>query len=1077
MEPSGPAFGLLSLRRVPPAWLALVTVLFTALVGATLAGTVAGIGAQVLPRAATARLASSPQRSVTVIALGGAGEIRSNARSVGRALGRALHGIPYRLDSAVWSGPLAVAAGPATGQQAEIAAAPQLRAQAALVRGAWPGAAPSGGPIPAALPIQLAAQLGAVPGTQLRLRDLNSGGPLLVRVTGIYRQRSPAAGYWNLDQIWTCSASLRNCPASHGPILVEQASFGSNGLAVAQASWVALPDASGIGPGELDPLAARIDRARSALQSPNVGLVVTTSLPALLRGTATTLAVARSVAVVAGAQLLVPAIAALALAAGLLASHREQETALLTARGAQRRQHARLALLEGVPIGVVAAVAGAFAGAAVEGLLSGQGAQLPSATVWLAELGVVVIVAVVMPVTSLRAQAARGGSPRRGTRSAETGLVRAGADLALVALAAIAVWQLRTSSVTVAGLDPVLIAAPVLALGAISVLLLRAVPLGARLADRVSARSRHFGTALAAWELGRRPVRQAGPVVLAVFTVAAGTLALAQHESWQRSAQDQAGFATGAEVRADLGVPIPLGRVGALTRARGVRAAMPEAVVSSGDSGEVLAIDARTAPAVVLLRPDLSPVPLAALSRRLVPPGPKPGLALPGRPARLRVAVALTPPSGVSLRPATIAVSIEDASGAVYSLPAGTLAPDGRPHSLVVVLTRTESADYPLRLLGLSLTYQLPMLTPSGAPPPAGTARLSLAGIAVAPAVTGSFGAALAEGALVDWQGRAASSDLTNLGVPPSVTGSPGTGLQPRAGAWGRAAGGTLGLAFQPGYAPKPPPGPVAPLTGTVTVAAPPRATVLPAIATRAFAAANGVRAGSVVAVPVGALTVRAKVVAVLPVFPTVTGPAGGLILDGAALQELLVSRQGPPLPVTSWWLRTAGAEVPPGLPAGSAISTQAARTAVLLGDPLSIAQQQILLLVTGAMVLLAVIGFVANVAVDLRAGRRRSALLGVLGVAPAARARLPALEQLLLSVPAALAGLLAGTGLAYLLVPSIILTATATTPVPPVLVTFPLIPEILLAVLVAAAPVLAAAVGALRGPAAFAGLAAMEAS
>ena len=67
-------------------------------------------------------------------------------------------------------------------------------------------------------------------------------------------------------------------------------------------------------------------------------------------------------------------------------------------------------------------------------------------------------------------------------------------------------------------------------------------------------------------------------------------------------------------------------------------------------------------------------------------------------------------------------------------------------------------------------------------------------------------------------------------------------------------------------------------------------------------------------------------------------------------------------------------------------------------------------------------------------------------------------LEQFALSVPAAAVGLLAGIGLARLLVPAITLSTGATDPVPPALAVVPLGQAVALALVTAALPVAAAA-------------------
>src|SRR5262249_34221888 len=100
------------------------------------------------------------------------------------------------------------------------------------------------------------------------------------------------------------------------------------------------------------------------------------------------------------------------------------------------------------------------------------------------------------------------------------------------------------------------------------------------------------------------------------------------------------------------------------------------------------ALDARAAPGTVLLRPDLATLPPAALWRLITPGRPSNGLVLPGRPARLAVTAAVRPPRGVHLGTLLVTLSVQDGWGIVYSVPAGSLPPDGRHHPLAADLTR-----------------------------------------------------------------------------------------------------------------------------------------------------------------------------------------------------------------------------------------------------------------------------------------------------------------------------------------------------------------------------------------------------
>jgi hypothetical protein len=139
----------------------------------------------------------------------------------------------------------------------------------------------------------------------------------------------------------------------------------------------------------------------------------------------------------------------------------------------------------------------------------------------------------------------------------------------------------------------------------------------------------------------------------------------------------------------------------------------------------------------VLLRPDLATLPPALLWQRITPARAGPGLVLPGRPARLAVTAAVRPPPGVDLGVLPVSLSVQDGWGIVYSVPAGSLPADGRYHRLAADLTGPGRAGgrggarYPLRLLGVSFSYQLPgfPVPPSG---PAQATKLTEARIAAA---------------------------------------------------------------------------------------------------------------------------------------------------------------------------------------------------------------------------------------------------------------------------------------------------------------------------------------------------------
>ena len=176
-----------------------------------------------------------------------------------------------------------------------------------------------------------------------------------------------------------------------------------------------------------------------------------------------------------------------------------------------------------------------------------------------------------------------------------------------------------------------------------------------------------------------------------------------------------------------------------------------------------------------------------------------------------------------------------------------------------------------------------------------------------------------------------------------------------------------------------------------------------------------------------------------------------------------------PPLPVTEWWLSTAGHQVPPRLPGilppGSAVTSAAGLAAGLAADPVTAVPQQALLAIAIAAAVLAITGCCVAIAVGIRQRRAESALLAALGVTPGGAARQLCLERLMLGLPAALAGLALGAVIAELLIPAVTLTATASSPVPPVTIQFDWAQTLPLALAVATLPVLVAAAVIARRP------------
>jgi hypothetical protein len=1072
--------------RMRSAWLLLLSVLASTLLAASLVAAFAGFVAAALPQAVSAELLSSAHRSITVSGSVNGATDRADQSAVRASIRHAFGSIPYTAASGLWSDPIGLPAphGAKTIPLVQAASMSKVRSQVRLVAGSWPRGA--GQVIGAVAPESVAATLRLRVGQVLELHDRLTGAKVTFRLTGFYQLVNPAAPYWSVDLIPPSGVSEQPGFVTYGPLLVSGSSFGGGKLAVGGATWFFQLGSTRLAASELDPLAARVASAVRYLSGNQDlgGLAAASGLPALLSAVAAKLVVARSLLLVGELELLLLAIAALTLTARTLATSREEETAIMIARGAGRRQLLALALCEALLITLIATAAGAVLGSRLAGLLARMGALRSAglrvtgvpADDWLMA-GVVLLICAVASIWPALGRVSPGQArTRRGRRTAAAAAASAGADVVLLVLAVLAGWQLREFSLVGGtpsglGIDPVLALAPAIALAAGTVLPLRLLPLLARAGDRLAARTRRFGGAMTTWELSRRAARQSAPMLLVLLATGTSTLALAQHESWRQSAIAQAAFVAGADVRADTIYPATVQTAGGVVHARGVISAMAvSTTLTVPGNGQVLAVDARHGQAVALSQDGQS---LDPVWRHLPNPQVPGAVTLPGRPRQLEITASLAPGQGPSIGPAPLTVSVQDAAGITYSIPAGTLALDGRPHRLLVTLAPSGQADYPLRLLGIAAAFQLP-------PPPgkkgqaaaaSRAAAFTVSGLATLPGKSGGRRTVLpAARLLARWiPGVSAPAfAFAAYGSPPAlirygpdstrggyVRFHPGDGVD---------TGGYVGS-------------PTSPIPGQVSLRAPIAPAVIPGVATTAFLRANQVNVGSVLQVTTGEAAISVRIVAAVPSFPTVTSTAGGLLVDQAAVQDQATVQQQPPIPVSQWWLATRPGAAIRGLPPRTSLVSAAKLTGSLLGDPMTVIPQQAVLATALAAALLAMLGFSVSVAGSIRERRAQAAVLSALGVTGATQACLLTFEALALSLPAAATGLLLGAVLAHLLVPAVTVTAAALAPAIPVVVQIPLATSIGVALAVTAIPVLAAAASAMYRPDPAAQLRAAEAA
>ncbi|WP_042413633.1 ABC transporter permease [Streptacidiphilus anmyonensis] len=1114
---------------------ALVSILVTTTVLAALAGFTSGVAdAGVRRQLNGADVAATP---LLLTRHAGYPDRAVSDKEARRLAATVLPGLPLEIRTLAVSDGFALPGGP-PGDPDVTSLATLDRTRLRLLQGSWPTDAAPGGVVPIAVPEAAAQRLlqgrggspvgagGSPVGERLTLTDQISKAPVTVLVAGVYRAANPADPYWQLDSLGgrgiqragTGTAGSGGGSVggtSYGPMLTTDAAFASGAVPQSQLSWQAVPDTDQLHAADLGALAAA-DRAATARINQQGVYQAVGNLPTVLDQLRLSILVARSTLLVVVLQLVLLTAMTLLLTARLLSEEREGENALLRARGAAPGRIVRLATMEALLLAVPAAVLAPLLARpliqllAAFGPLSAAGIRLdgplPASGWWTALATALGCAVVVVAPTVLRARGAGESEPKRGRRAALPSVLRGGADLALVALAIAAYLQLRhyagtgtldttggatgTTAGGTAGVDPVLVAAPALALAAGTALTLRLLPLVARIGERLATRGRSLPVALAAWQLSRRAHRSAGPVLALALAAAIGTLAIGQNASWEGSQRDQAAFDTGGDIRvASIDVPA-LGQGGMLAALPGVAAAVPvnrqQISIAGGGIGELLAYDTRAEAGRLPLRADLADRSAARLLGGLADPAPQPaglGVPLPGRPAELDLSAQLTV-SGLaadqtlSEQQVPVTVQVMDRFGLAYSLDSRSVAVDGRPHRLEFDLRAAAGSGtpgYPLTVsrIDLGQPVALARRDATGQPHPRLTAAFSLSADGAAASAPSGFG----------WNARTGDSSGGRSGPPyqPGRTdfarpaGTTALTAQLELGTfWDQSSGGPFDTPQTPD------------VDTSFTSARSAPTTPLAAVADQRFLDSDHAHLGSVLTVGDAGGGLRVRITGVVTQLPG-TGAAAEQGLNGQTqagggtvlvdLPSYIRRLNGPDTanasasaPPVEWWLATSAggrARADAALAADGDVAVFYDRVAVASAaahDPIGSGPQSALLAGMVLAVVLASVGFAANASGAVRARATEFAVLRALGMSRRRMARATAAELALPIVLGVGVGLLLGEVITRLVVPLLVLTPQAGVPVPAVLVEIPVLPLAGLLAAVAAVPLLCAALLGFRG-------------
>lgn len=951
-----------------------------------------------------------------------------------------------------------------------------LADRATLVAGTWPEAASAttGGPVPVAVADVVTIPLGLAVGQELGLTSrLDPELVVPVRIVGVFRIDDPSTpAWWDERQVLDGLVTSDDF-ATHGPFfttrehLLERATITSTEL-----TWRAFPRVSALTIDSMGSLRTRVAGLDPRIEAATGGIrtTVTTGLPEILEDAERSLLVSRTGVLVLIVQLAVLAAYAVLLSAALLVEHRRMDTAMLRSRGAGPVRIGALALVEGLLLTVPAAALGPLIAVAALGLLDIVGPLAAigltihpsvSTDAFLASIAgaAACLVALILPALPTRRSFAAATSGVSRASTVPTGQ-RLGLDVALIAVAAIGLWQLRhygaplTQSIHGAvGIDPLLVAAPAIGLLAGAVVALRLLPLLAGLIERATSRGRGLVSSLGARQLARRPLRYTRAALLLMLAMSMGVFAVSYTHTWTASQVDQAGFQVGADVRVEPGT-----RAGSVPRwgADQAYASLPGVTARSAverdsvqasrsEGGTIVALDAGAAGRIITMRPDLADAPLPELLAPLAARRPElAAVRLAGEPRAIRLQVApefrvverlvfdddLGQLVAEPVDPARIAgrsgigasVVVRDASGGLHRFDGGTATLGGGPQWVTVALgdptETTTSFAYPLDIVGVELRLNLPgdLQSPD--------ATIVVRGVEAAP-----LGG--------DWQ--PIPMDLgRGWRLTASIDGLPHETLEPSLRADGLAA--EAGSGGMPVFRGEDQYG-----RGTDFVFAPSELTALadaaiPAIASAAFLEASALAVGESLPLEIAGVRRTVEVVGAVRAFPTVEEDQPVLVVDLPTITLLRFEGSDSVDPPDEWWFAVDDGALDATVAAledrpidSRSVVSQAGRARALATDPVALGIIGALSIGFVAATLFAVVGFVVSAAVSARERVSEFALLRALGLSSGQLSSWLSLENAVLAVVSLVAGCALGLVIAWVVLPFVTVTQEARTPFPPV--------------------------------------------
>lgn len=1069
----------LATRRSRVQWALLSVVLLVSVLSATLLGTLSLLSVATETFAARAAMDGASAQSIRIthrVSPSSVATVAQVEEFSAAAVAEQLGAIPFTSHVTAQSVPLAVPREDRPIALGYLATDDRLESLVTLADGAWPQARATG-PLEVLVPPRLMWDLDASIGDVVELAPVATRSAVReVRIVGTYVALEPGGDAWRYDdyrgegyrpRVAVPFTGGMITTDGYGPFFTHVDNMGSFPLESVTTEHV--PDFSRTTTEQLRAVITSTESgertAQRVIGDRASDVRVVTIVDQTLGGVVGSLAITRSSVLVTGLLLLVLAVAALSQTARLMSERRHAEQHLMIARGGSVRQMVWLAFLEALGLAVITTAAAAplarLAYLQVASVPAMQDAGmnrdpgLPVST-WVVTgvVGVALLLVLVAPLMRRTGSFvdAEQAKSRPGRRAA---FQRSGLDIAVVAIAALAYWQLRNyrspvlSTGGVASVDPLLAAGPALALLAGALVAVRLIPAASRLMEGLASRGRRAVMPLASWEVGRRAARAVSAVLLLTLAISIGAFSLSFLTTWQVSQQDQARFQHPPDVIV-TGVEGPW-----LTQWNRVSNAELEAVASPVYS-QGIEIDSRPEnPRRNQLQDRFRGIPVwfvatdnvglkvygrdrlheaggsrvpstlsNAESEEVNP------IELPGEPEGLRATVSASV-SNPELTDGyfTVRAVLRDASHNYLTVDMGQIPMDGEEYVLTGRIgDRSQLAlmDLPLSLVGLQTTF-------------------------------GSTGDAVlspTQGGTLAFTVRANVSELQVIrpiqafpvkGVPDFAESTPVE--LPRNVGWFTSGA---------GLTPQPPDNPTegvysiqATTTPTamrlggarlVTTASPVIGQV-PIVASGGALDAQGAEVGDPVRLSVNNTLLNGYFAQRLPRLPGATLRSSAVAAHLEDIQIALIQQGGTTVEADEWWITVPEENVAAyvdSLPEGLHATTRAGLAQEFTLDPLRIGIQAALWLVAGAAAILAATGFAVHAVVTVRAREVEFAQLRAVGIQRGQLLRVIMAESVLLSILGVVFGLSLGIALAYLVAPLVSVGADGRAPIPAVNVIVP---------------------------------------